>query len=187
MLGPGTGLGVSGLVPGRQGWIPLAGEGGHVTMCAADDRQAEVLRRLRLRFAHVSAERVLSGMGLANLYETLAAIDAADVPTREPREVTEAALAGADRHALEAVAMFGSMLGTVAGNLALTLGALGGVYIAGGIAPKLGSLFLDSPFRESFEGKGRFRQYMATIPTYVVTHPTPAFLGLRSILEGAGK
>ena len=105
------------------------------------------------------------------------------MPQRDPREVSEAALALAEPHAVEAVDMFCAMLGTVAGNLALTLGSTGGVYVAGGIAPKLGELFLKSEFRERFEAKGRFRDYLAPIPTYLVTHPTPAFLGLRSILE----
>ena len=184
MLGPGTGLGVSGLIPAGAGWTPITGEGGHVTMCAVNDREGDVMRGLRLRFNHVSAERVLSGMGLTNLYETLAAIDEVDVPQRDPREVSEAALALAEPHAVEAVDMFCAMLGTVAGNLALTLGSTGGVYVAGGIAPKLGELFLKSEFRERFEAKGRFRDYLAPIPTYLVTHPTPAFLGLRSMLDG---
>ena len=183
VLGPGTGLGVSGLVPTGTAWTPIAGEGGHVTMSAVNDREGDVLRRLRLRFHHVSAERVLSGMGLTNLYETLAAIDGVDVPQRDPREVSEAALAGAEQHAVEAVTMFCAMLGAVAGNLALTLGATGGVYIAGGIVPKLGELFPSSEFRERFEAKGRMRDYLAPIPTYLVTHPTPAFLGLRSMLD----
>ncbi len=183
VLGPGTGLGVSGLVPSRERWTPLAGEGGHVTMSAVNDREGDVFRRLRLRFNHVSAERVLSGMGLSNLYETLAAIDGVDIPAREPREVTEAARGQSDPRAVEAVEMFCAMLGTVAGNLALTLGARGGVYIAGGVVPKLGQLFLRSEFRERFEAKGRFRDYLAPIPTYLVTHPTPAFLGLKSVLD----
>ena len=187
VLGPGTGLGVSGLVRAGDDWTPVVGEGGHVTMCAVNDREGDVMRRLRLRFNHVSAERVLSGMGLTNLYETLAAIDEVDVPQRDPREVSEAALAHAEEHAVEAVEMFCAMLGTVAGNLALTLGSTGGVYVAGGIAPKLGALFLKSDFRERFEAKGRFRDYLAPIPTYLVTHPTPAFLGLRSMLEDPAK
>lgn len=183
VLGPGTGLGVSGLVPSGADWTPITGEGGHVTMCAVNDREDDVMRRLRQRFNHVSAERVLSGMGLTNLYEALAAIDDIDVPQRDPREVSDAAIASADEHAVEAVAMFCAMLGTVAGNLALTLGSTGGVYVAGGIAPKLGERFLNSDFRERFEAKGRFRDYLSPIPTYLVTHPTPAFLGLRSMLE----
>lgn len=183
ILGPGTGLGVSGLIHGRDHWHPLAGEGGHVTMAAVTEREGQVIDRLRQRFTHVSAERVLSGMGLTNLYEALAALDGKDAPSREPREVSEAALAQGDDHCVEAVAMFCAMLGTVAGNLALTLGSRGGVYIAGGIAPKLGPLFLNSEFRDRFEAKGRFRDYLEAIPTYLITHPTPAFYGLKYVLE----
>lgn len=183
IIGPGTGLGVSGLIYGREHWHPLAGEGGHVTIPGVTLRESQVIDRLRQRFSHVSAERLLSGMGLANLYETLAALDGRDAPSREPREVSEAALAGGDEHCVEAVAMFCAMLGTVAGNLALTLGSRGGIYVAGGIAPKLGPLFLQSEFRERFEAKGRFRDYLEAIPTYLVTHPTPAFFGLKYVLE----
>jgi glucokinase len=183
ILGPGTGLGVSGLIPSRDAWIPVTGEGGHVTMSPVDAREEAVIARLRQRFHHVSAERVLSGMGLANLYETLYALDGEDAPPREPKEVSEAARSGADPHASEALAMFAAMLGTVAGNLALTLGALGGVYVGGGIVPSLGDLFDDALFRERFEAKGRFKRYLQSIPTYVITRPHPAFLGLKHVLE----
>jgi len=183
IIGPGTGLGVSGLVPTRERWQALAAEGGHVTLPAVTDREAEAIARLRQRFTHVSAERCLSGMGLANLYETLAAIDGLDARAREPRDVSEAARAGGDPHCVEASEMFCAMLGTVAGNLALTLGAFGGIYIAGGIVPKLGEMFDRSPFRERFVAKGRFRDYLDQVPTYVVTHPTPAFLGLKAVLD----
>lgn len=181
VLGPGTGLGVSGLVPTAGRWAPLAGEGGHVTMAAATDREDAVLDRLRRRFTHVSAERVLSGMGLANLYETLSQLDGVDPVPRDAAAVSDGARAG-DPHCHEAVTIFASMLGTVAGNLALTLGSRGGVYIAGGIVPKLDTLFDADLFRERFEAKGRMRPFNAAIPTYLVTHPLPAFLGLRSVL-----
>lgn len=181
VLGPGTGLGVSGLVPSGGRWAALAGEGGHVTMAAATEREAAVLDRLRHRHQHVSAERVLSGMGLVNLYETLSQLDGVDPVQRDAAAVTEGAKTG-DPHCAEAVAMFASMLGTVAGNLALTLGSRGGVYIAGGIVPKLGALFDGALFRQRFEAKGRMRSFVVGIPTSLVTHPLPAFLGLRSVL-----
>lgn len=183
VIGPGTGLGVSGLVPTPDRWVPLAAEGGHVTMAAVTEREDEVLRHLRRRFSHVSAERVLSGMGLSNLYETLATLDGEDVRALDPKGVTEAAAAGHDAHAVEAVELFCAMLGTVAGNLALTLGSFGGIYIAGGIVPKLGDRFYRSAFRERFVAKGRFRSYLESIPTWVVTHPYPAFLGLKAVLD----
>jgi glucokinase len=181
VLGPGTGLGVSGLVPNGGRWAALAGEGGHVTMAAASEREAAVLDRLRHRFQHVSAERVLSGMGLTNLYETLSQLDGIDPVSRDAAAVTDGARTG-DPHCGEAVKVFASMLGTVAGNLALTLGSRGGVHIAGGVVPKLGDLFDGDLFRTRFEAKGRMHPFVAGIPTYLVTHPLPAFLGLRSVL-----
>ncbi|MEM1399146.1 MAG: glucokinase [Pseudomonadota bacterium] len=183
VVGPGTGLGVSALVPGRERWTALDAEGGHVTMPALTDREAAVIGKLRQRFSHVSAERVLSGMGLTNLYETLASLDGVDIRAREPHEVTEGAMSDADPYCREAVDMFCAMLGTIAGNLALTLGAFGGIYIAGGIAPKMGPLFLQSDFRERFEAKGRFRQYLSGIPTFLVTQPFPALVGLKAALD----
>ncbi|WP_207455382.1 glucokinase [Azospirillum sp. SYSU D00513] len=183
VLGPGSGLGVSGLVPGPNGWTALSGEGGHVTMAPIDDRESAVLAHLRGRFEHVSAERVLSGPGLVNLYTALCALDGIKARPLAPAEVAESGAAGTDAQAREAVEMFCAMLGTVAGNLALSLGARGGVYIAGGIVPKLGDLFTGSRFRERFMEKGRMRGFLAPIPTYVVTHELPAFLGLAEAAE----
>ena len=183
VLGPGSGLGMSGLVPTAAGWIALPGEGGHQTMAAADGREAAVLERLRRRFDHVSAERVLSGQGLVNLYQTLAGLDGVPTAPLTPAQIADRVIGEGDRQARDAVAMFCAMLGTVAGNLALTLGARGGVYIAGGIVPRLGATFVASDFRARFEAMGRFRTYLAAIPTYVVTHPTPAFPGLVALLE----
>lgn len=183
IIGPGTGLGVSGLVPGVNGWSALSGEGGHVTMAPINDREIQVLGQLRKRFDHVSAERVLSGQGLVNLYESLSIVDNREPMNLQPADVTEAALGGTDDHCVEALEMFCAMLGSVAGNLALTLGSRGGVYIAGGIVPRLGTFFANSQFRRRFIEKGRMRDFLAPIPTYVVVHPLPAFLGLNGILD----
>jgi glucokinase len=180
ILGPGSGLGVAGLVRAREGWIALPGEGGHATMAAVDERETAVLTKLRARFGHVSAERVLSGPGLVNLHDAIAELEGVAAERKQPAEIAEAQ----DPVSLEAVDMFCAMLGTLAGNVALTLGARGGVYIAGGIVPKLGPRFLHSPFRERFLAKGRFRDYLARIPTSVVTHPVPAFVGLAGLLAG---
>jgi glucokinase len=182
VLGPGSGLGVGGVVPAGAGWVALATEGGHVTMAAADDREAAVLGDLRRRFGHVSAERVVSGMGLPNLHRALAAVDGAETPDLDAAAISEAALAGTDPRCVEALTMFCAMLGTVAGNLALSLGAQGGVYVAGGIVPRLGDWFDRSPFRARFEAKGRMSAYLAPIPTHVVTHPLPAFVGLAAAI-----
>ena len=183
VLGPGSGLGVSGLVPSGRGWIALTGEGGHATMAPATEREGAVLDRMRRRFDHVSAERTLSGPGLVNLYNTLAEIDGVPARSYSAAQITDPTIRAGDPVCLDATTMFCAMLGTLAGNLALTLGARGGVYIGGGIVPKLGESFAESPFRERFEAKGRFETYLAAIPTYVVTHPLPAFLGCAALLS----
>ena len=182
VLGPGSGLGVSGLIPASAGWIALAGEGGHATMAPATDRESAVLDRMRRHFDHVSAERILSGPGLVNLYNTLAMLDGVPSKGYTAAQVTDPAIGAADPLCGEATSLFCAMLGTMAGNLALTLGARGGIYIGGGIVPRLGQRFAESPFRARFEARGRFSQYLAAIPTYVVTHPLPAFLGCAAVL-----
>ncbi|MGB0747891.1 MAG: glucokinase [Magnetospiraceae bacterium] len=182
ILGAGTGLGVSSLVPTPEGhWLPFSGEGGHVTLAATTDREAEILAHLRGEFGHVSAERALSGQGLENLYGALAALSTSAPKYQTAAEITAAA--GEDSLATETVALFCGFLGNVAGNLALSLGAKGGIYIAGGIVPRLGSAFAASPFRQQFEAKGRFSDYLKPIPTYVVTHPYPALVGLAHLLD----
>jgi glucokinase len=183
VIGPGTGLGVSGLVHGPAGWTALAGEGGHTTMAAVDDRESAVLAHLRQRFSHVSAERVISGQGLVNLYGALTVLEGREPDPLTPADVANQGLDDSDPVCGEALGMFCAMLGTVAGNLALTLGARGGVYIAGGIVPRLGDFFARSAFRERFVEKGRLRDYLGPIPTYVVTHDLPAFLGLKAVLD----
>ena len=185
LLGPGTGLGVSGLValPGATGWQPLSGEGGHVTLPAGNAHEDAVLAVLRRRFGHVSAERALSGPGLVNLYEAVCAV--AGVPARalQPSDVSDAALAGSDPQCTHAVQLFAGLLGSVAGNLALTLGALGGVYVGGGIVPRLGTAFDEALFRQRFEDKGRFAGYLSGIPTWVITAATPALVGAARALD----
>jgi glucokinase len=183
LIGPGTGLGVSALVPTAAGPVPIAGEGGHVTMPPANAQESAVLDIMRRRYDHVSAERVLSGPGLVNLYNTLCDLSAVPAAPFTPAQITSPRIWDEDPRAREATAMFCVMLGTVAGNLALTLGARGGVYVVGGIVPKLGWFFAESEFRARFESKGRLRSYLAAIPTYVITRPLPALLGASSLLK----
>jgi glucokinase len=183
VLGPGSGLGVSGLVPNGAGWIALAGEGGHSTMATVTTRENAVLAVMRQHFDHVSAERCLSGPGLGNLYQALCEVDGVPAAQYTAAQITDPAVDARDPRCREATEMFCAMLGTVAGNLALTLGAQGGVYIAGGIVPRLGERFQASPFRQRFESKGRFSAYLAAIPTYVVNHPLLAFLGCAAALR----
>jgi len=184
VLGPGTGLGVSGLVPTAEGeWMAFSSEGGHATMPATNEAEIEALRKLRARFGHVSAERVLSGPGLLNLYE---ALDGKEAASLSPDALTRRALEEKDPDCLATLNMFCEMLGTVAGNLALTLGAQGGVYIAGGILPKFTDFLAASNFRARFEQKGRFADYLRAIPTFIICHPEPAFLGLAGLLDRSG-
>jgi glucokinase len=185
VLGPGSGLGVSGLIPAGSNWVPLAGEGGHVTMAPTNERENAVLGEMRRRFEHVSAERCLSGPGLVNIYSCLAALDSVPAIAYGAAQITDAETAARDPLCREATEMFCAMLGTAAADLALTLGAQGGVYIAGGIVPRLGARFVESPFRARFEAKGRMSAYLAAIPSYVVTHPLPAFLGCAAALAAA--
>lgn len=184
VLGPGTGLGVSGLLPVRGDWKPLPGEGGHVTMAAATDKEGRVLDLLRRRYEHVSAERVVSGPGLVNLYRALCELENAPAdPKIRPGIIAGRGLERSDPICMEALAMFCAMLGTVAGNLCLTMGALGGAYIGGGIVPKLGDYFEASQFRARFEAKGRFSAYLSRVPTFVITEEHPAFLGLAPLVH----
>jgi glucokinase len=181
-IGPGSGLGVSALVPSADdGWAAVSGEGGHVSLPAMTPEEAEVIELIRREHGHCSAERLLSGPGLVNLYAALAELAGRGRPTVTPRDVTSLAKQG-EPLARRTQAMFFAMLGTVAGNLALTVGARGGVFIAGGIVPQLLDALAKSDFRERFEAKGRYRAYMQAIPTHVITARLPAFRGLRRLL-----
>ena len=180
-LGPGSGIGVSALVPTADGWAVVTGEGGHVTLPASTKEEQDVVALLRERFGHCSAERVLSGQGLVNLYVALAELAGRGQPTVTPEDVTRLA-SQREPLARKTLQMFFAMLGTVAGDIALTAGALGGVYIAGGIVPRLLDALVKSEFRARFESKGRYRDYMAAIPTYVITASLPAFRGLKYLL-----
>lgn len=182
-LGPGTGLGVAGLVPdGSGGWIPVSGEGGHVDLAPSNNREISIIYQLAQEFGHVSVERVLSGPGLETLYAALSALDG-QVRDAKPTavDIVGAARRGNDPHAKEAIQLFSGWLGAVAGDLALTFGATGGVYIAGGIIPQWGDLFDEKLFRRRFELKGRFNTYLAPMPTYLITAKDVALRGLATI------
>ena len=189
LLGPGTGLGVSGLVPdGRGSWLPLQGEGGHVSLAAATPREQLVLDYLVGCYGHASAERAVSGMGLVDIHRALCLADGiAQPPDWSAAQVSTAALSGQDGRCEEALSMLCAFLGSVAGNLALTLGAKGGVYIGGGIVPRLGDWFARSPFRARFEAKGRFQPYLAEIPVWVImASQSPALAGAAVALDQLG-
>jgi len=183
ILGAGTGLGVAGLVPHGGRYIPVPGEGGHVDLAPTNTREIEVLAHLMKIHGRVSVERVLSGPGLVALYATLAALDGASVEGRPTgADISEWAQAKSSPHAVEAVSLFCGWLGSVAGNLALTLGAKGGIFIGGGIVPgwiaNERGLFDEALFRRRFEAKGRFEPYLAAIPVQVIMRGDTALLGL---------
>jgi glucokinase len=183
ILGSGSGLGVSGLIPADDGWIALGTEGGHASFAPQDERELAILAFARRSLPHVSFERLLSGPGLELIYRALA--DRAGKRAAEglsAPEITRRALAGSDAVCVEALDAFCAMLGTAAANLAVTLGALGGIYIGGGIVPRLGATFDRSRFRQRFEDKGRFSGYLAQIPTWVITAEHATFQGVAAIL-----
>jgi len=181
VLGPGTGLGVAAYIHSGQSGLVIGSEGGHVTMPSGSLREDAIIEKLRQRFGHVSAERVLSGPGLENLYRAIASLEALTVPERSAAEITQAAVVGGCAMSRAAVDSLCAMLGAVAGNFALSFGAQGGVFIAGGIAPRLRDYLPRSQFRSRFEAKGRMTTYLKTIPAYLILHDDPAFLGLQSV------
>ena len=177
VLGPGTGLGVAGLVEVDGGWRPVAGEGGHATLAAADDEEAAILRAVRAEFDHVSAERLLSGIGLPTLYRAVAAVRGTTPAALTAEEIGTRGADGSDPLCQATLSVFCAMLGGFAGNLALTFGARGGVYIGGGIVPRFADFFFASRFRERFEAKGRFRTYLEGVPTALIVEPHAALHG----------
>ena len=182
-LGPGTGLGVACLASSSADPVVISGEGGHATLASTCDREDKIIQILRRRFDHVSAERAISGSGLENLYQAIATVDGLTVDTQEAAQITTDALAGNCKISQEALHMFCGFLGSFAGSLALTFGAKGGVFVAGGIAPRILEFLARSEFRSRFESKGRFRSYLEAIPTSVIVHPDAAFCGLQSLLD----
>jgi len=187
VLGPGTGLGVACLIPGAHTNTVLPSEGGHATMAATSRREDAIIDYLREQFGHVSAERVISGSGLENLYRAVVAIDRIDAPPRTAPEITRAGLDGTCRISRMVLELFCGMLGTVAGSVALMFGARGGVFIAGGIAPRMADFIARSDFRSRFESKGRFRSYLESVPTKIIIHPAATFIGLRALAQRAAE
>jgi glucokinase len=177
-IGPGTGTGVATLAFDARGdAIVLPGEGGHVDFAPITDVEEKILSRLRAQFGRVSIERLLCGAGIMNIYRCLADIRGVEGIHLDPESVGNAAQSGGDALAVEAMNTFFSVLGAAAGNLALTLGARGGVYIAGGISPQYIDLLRKSDFRARFLAKGRFADFNGQIATSVVIHPDPGLLG----------
>jgi glucokinase len=176
VLGAGTGFGVAGLARGDRGDLAVATEGGHAGFAPYDEVEVEVWRRLKARYGRVSIERLLSGPGLFDLYCALADIEGANAELADDKGVIEAANAG-DRMAALAADRFCAILGSVAGDLALSFGARGGVFVSGGLAPRLAERLAGGAFRARFEDKGRLSPFVRQIPTSLVLHPYPAIVG----------
>jgi glucokinase len=183
VLGPGTGLGVSGVIPTVDGFVTLGSEGGHVNFAPADEREFAILQYAWREWQHVSNERLISGPGMEIIYRALAQRNGVQVPNRSAADIANAAIEQNDPLCLEVLECFAGMLGGAAANLAVTLGAFGGIFIGGGIVPRVAQWFATSPFRARFEAKGRFSDYLAQIPTYVIMTPNPALYGVASILS----
>ena len=183
LLGAGTGLGVSGLIPAGEGWIALGTEGGHVNFGPRDEREMDILKFAWKTLDHVSYERLISGAGLELIHRALAARNGVAAEPLLAPAITQRALEDGDALCLETLEVFCGLLGTAAANLAVTLGSLGGIYIGGGIVPRLGEYFDRSPFRKRFEDKGRFHDYVSAIPTFVITAENATFKGASAILE----
>ncbi len=183
LIGAGSGLGVSGLIPADDGWVALGTEGGHASFSPHDERELAILRYAWRRYPHVSFERLLSGPGIALIHAALADRDGVPSEALDAPEITRRALGGSDPRCVETLDAFCAILGTAAANLAVTQGAFGGVYIGGGIVPRLGAYFDRSPFRARFEDKGRFSDYCKGIPTFVITAEQATFVGVSAILS----
>jgi len=180
IIGPGTGLGMAGLVKRGSSVIPLVGEGGHVGFAPKSQVQIEILNALRSKFDRVSAERLVSGNGLENIYWALTRIHGEQRTAKSAKEIFANGGEGGDPRAAEAIHMFFEILGQVAGDLALVMGAENAVYLAGGIAKRYPEILQNSGFRNAFENKGRHRAYMERIPTLLITHDEPGLLGSAS-------
>lgn len=183
VFGPGTGLGVGHLVPIESGWQSLDGEGGHVDLAPVDENDLIVWRYLREKYGYASAEEAMSGRGLIQIYQALAHDRGLPSEFTNPADVTQRAIAGTCDLCVAALNQFCAIMGTFAGNLALGLGTHGGVYIAGGIAQRFVEFLRESKFRERFESKGRFRDYVSGIPTFVITEPDHGLIGAAAYLE----
>ncbi|WP_419420962.1 glucokinase [Legionella sp. D16C41] len=187
VLGVGTGLGVAHLIPTPSGFMPLSGEGGHTGWAAQNEQEWFIQRFLTNKFGHVSSERLLSGPGLENLYLAIAAYSNLNVSPLPASEIVNLALSNKSELAVAVIEQFFASLGSYAGDLALRLCTFGGVYITGGVVPKLLPVMEHSEFRARFEAKGRFSDLNKQIPTYVITAKQPGLLGaalyLKQIME----
>jgi glucokinase len=187
VLGPGTGLGVACLSDRSERPVVIASEAGHATLAPTCEQEERIVNHLRKRFGHASAERAISGSGLENIYQAVVALEGLELEPLTAIEITKSALSGECELARRSLHAFCAFLGSFAGNVALTFGARGGVYIAGGISPRILDFLVRSEFRSRFEAKGRFRAYLEAIPSYVITHRAAALIGLKSLVQATAQ
>lgn len=180
VVGPGTGLGVGAVLVRDGRYYPLATEGGHASFAPGTPEEVAILERLSATYGRVSNERVVSGAGLVNLHRALSEIAGLDPSPLQPEDITARAANG-DRRCMRAIDVFCAAFGAIAGDLVLTLGAWDGVFLSGGMVPRLLSELQHSGFRQRFEGKGRYASAMARVPTLAVVHPQPGLLGTAAL------
>lgn len=190
VIGPGTGLGVSGLIPfknagqsGSQHWLALAAEGGHVSFAPHNEYEIQILQRLQQRYGRVSVERILSGDGLVALYQAIVDIEGQPAVFNSAAQITAGGLAGDNPYARQTLSLFCQILGATAGDMVLTQGARGGVYLCGGILPRIKPFFLQSDFLARFAAKGRFSDYLSNVPVWLCDAEYPGLLGAAVALK----
>jgi glucokinase len=183
VIGAGSGLGVSGVIPAEHGYVALGTEGGHASFSPRNTREIAILEYAWKEFGHVSFERLLSGRGIELIYRALGSEDQRNIDSISSHEIAKRAVEGNDALAVETLNLFCEVLGTAAANLAVTLGARAGIYVGGAIVPRLGEFFDKSNFRPRFEDKGRFSSYLREVPTYVIIAEQATFRGVSAVLE----
>jgi len=177
VMGPGTGFGAALLAPISSGWKIIPTESGHCSFAPTTELEIEILKHLRQRFEHVSIEHILSGQGLVSLYQSIAAIRGQTTETLTPADVSTRGLANSDPLCHEALESFCHILGSVAGDKALSWGAMGGIYLGGGIVPKIADFLPQTDFIKRYTNKGVMQQYVSDIPVHMVTNDKAALIG----------
>ncbi|GAA5214590.1 glucokinase [Corallincola platygyrae] len=182
VFGPGTGLGVAHLANHAGFWMSLPGEGGHVDFAPIDEVDEHILAFLSKKYDHVSVEQLLSGPGIVQMYQAIADMKGEEAKFTDAADISTAGIDGTCPVASATMVQFCKVMGSFGGNLSLTLGTFGGVYIAGGIVPRFIDYLKQSDFRERFEAKGRFRGFNEKVPVFVVTEPQPGLVGAAAYL-----
>ena len=182
ILGPGTGLGMASLIPLGEKWLPISGEGGHTAFAPRGEEEIALCRHLQSKFGYLSKETLLSGAGLERIYSGLAAVRGQSVVEKSAAAISAAAVSGEDALAVDTLNLFCGVMGSAAADLALTVGALGGVFLGGGILPRVREFLLQSPFVERFCDKAIMSHYVKNIPVFLIVADEPALIGAAALL-----